>query len=292
MTESRKGELYILVEGILWAFFPIVTTLSYASVSGLASLAWSTLISMFFFAAIVTYRKRWHEMWNAQLWKYVSGLVFFIGILFYVFYFLGLESTTPGNAAIIELFEVFTSFLFFHFFRGEAMSKEYQLGAALMLVGAIIVLGKNFSEINRGDLLILLATVCAPAGNFFQQKARNIASAEMVLLLRTVCATPFLFFLAYAFHASASAAQIKEVIVFLLLNGILFLGLSKILWVEAIHRISVTKAIALNVIRPFLTLVFAWIVLAQAPSAAQFLSLVPFLFGVLLLTDQIRFKSK
>ena len=62
MTESRKGELYILVEGILWAFFPIVTTLSYASVSGLASLAWSTLISMFFFAAIVTYRKRWHEM--------------------------------------------------------------------------------------------------------------------------------------------------------------------------------------------------------------------------------------
>ena len=103
MTESRKGELLIALEGILWAFFPVITALSYSSLPALISLAWGSLFAGVFFGAIVAYRGKWYELANKNFWKYVSGVVFFTGFLYYVFYFIGLEYTTPGNASIIHL---------------------------------------------------------------------------------------------------------------------------------------------------------------------------------------------
>ncbi|MEN9560971.1 MAG: hypothetical protein RIQ56_244, partial [Candidatus Parcubacteria bacterium] len=103
MKEERKGELYVLFESVLWSLFPVVTVLSYSSLGGLASLAWSTFVSIFFFAGVVWYKGSWRQFFNRTLWKYIALAVFWIGILFYGLYFFGLEYTTPGNAAIIAL---------------------------------------------------------------------------------------------------------------------------------------------------------------------------------------------
>src|SRR3989338_4914290 len=125
----------------------------------------------------MTYRHRWAEIRDSRLWVYALMIAFFIGVLYHGLYFIGLETTTPGNVAIIGLFEVFTSFVFFRVFRGERLSVEYALGAVLMIVGAAIVLGRDFTDIHVGDFLILAATFFTPMGNYYQQKAREIASS-------------------------------------------------------------------------------------------------------------------
>ncbi|MDP3965774.1 MAG: EamA family transporter, partial [bacterium] len=58
--------------------------------------------------------------------------------------------------------------------------------------------------------------------------------------------------------------------------------------IEAIHRISVTKSVALSSITPFLTLVIAWVVLGLTPNLWQVISLVPLTIGVLLLTGHLK----
>jgi len=290
--EERKGELFIFSEAVLWSFFPIVTVLTYSALPSLASLAWSTLFAAMSFGALVLYRKTWRELLNPILWRYIFFIVLFLGVLFYYFFFTGLSKTTAGNAGIIALFEIFTSFLFFHVLRDETISRDHKLGALLMVVGAIIVLAPNFSSIKTGDFFILAATFCAPWGNLFQQRARKIASSESILFLRSILSVPILFVLAAALGASAPLDSVKSSLPFLIINGAVLLGFSKILWIEGIHRISVTKANALNSITPLLTLLLAWPILHEIPSAWQLFSLIPLLVGTLLLTNQIKIVSK
>jgi len=292
ISEQRKGETLIFFEGLIWAFFPIITVLTYAKIPSLLSLAWSTLVAGAFFGFVVTYKRKWHELKNLLLWKYVLGIVLFIGLLYYGFFFTGLTKTTAGNAGLIALFEVFTSFLFFNVLRKDKISWEYKTGALLMVLGAVVVLLPNFSQINIGDLLILAATFFPPAGNLFQQKAREFASSETILFLRSILSAPLIFLLAFFLHIQTPFGNIQSSWLFLLINGAFIFGLSKLLWLEAIHRISVTKALALNSVTPLLTILMAWWILKQSPNIWQVAGTIPLLIGVFLLTDQIRFNQK
>lgn len=290
MNQERKGELYIFSGAITWSLFPIITILSYRALPSMISLALSTFLASIIFFAIVLYRKKLHELKNLLLWKYVLGVVLFIGILYYVFNFYGLTKTTAGNASIIGLFEVYTSYILFHIIRKEPFSFESKVGSALMVIGAVIVLAPNFSNINSGDMFILLATFCAPFGNLFQQKAKKISSTETILFLRSIIAAPIILLLAYMFGQNLELSQIKDSLFFLLINGIFLLGLSKIFWLEGISRISVTKSNALSSVAPLFTLFFAWLIFSQVPTVWQIASLAPFFFGILLLTDNLKLK--
>ncbi len=293
ISETQKGELFIYASVFLWSFFPIITVLTFRNIPSFLSLAYGTLLSSLFFAFMMSYRRKWHELKNIQLWKNGILIALYIGVLFYGLYFTGLTMTTPGNAVIIGLFEVFSAFIFFNVLRGEHIPKGHIIGGALMVIGAGLILIKDFSEINIGDLFIFLAVCTTPIGNMYQQRARKIASSESVLFVRTIIAVPALFLLAYVFGAHASFTELKASFLLLAINGIFLLGLSKIFWIEAIHRISVTKGEALSTITPFLTLILAWIILKQTPTIWQLSSLPLLLIGSLLLTDQLKiFKNQ
>ncbi len=286
LNNERKGEVIIFFELLIWSLFPIVAVISYTTMPSIVSLFWSTLISAFFFIAVTAYRGSWKDFKNPLLWKYSAIATFFIGIVFYGLYYYGLTMTTPGNGSIIALFEVFTSFLFFNLLKGEKISMNRKIGALFIVLGAAIVLLPSFSGINKGDFIILLATFFAPVGNYFTQKARKIASTENILFLRSLIAAPFLVGLVYLLKMPIGFSDISSSIMILLLNGLIIFGLSKILWVEAINYISVTKAIALSSTAPLVTLILSWIMLGQMPTIWQVSAVVPMIFGVLLLTSK------
>jgi drug/metabolite transporter (DMT)-like permease len=290
MSKERTGELYIFGSTIIWSFFPIITVLSYKNVPSIISLSISTFIATIFFFILVIYKRKLYELRNRLLWKYIFYIVFFIGILFYLLYFLGLTKTTAGNASIIGLFEIFTSYLFFNIIKKEPFSLQSKIGAFLMIIGVLIILAPNFSSLNFGDLFIFIAMFFAPIGNFFQQKAKLISSTETILFLRSLIATPCLFLIAYFFGQYFNISDAKESFLFLIINGFIMFGLSKIFWLEAISRISVTKANALHSLTPLLTLLLAWFILHQTPTYFQIASLIPLILGVLLLTDNIKLK--
>lgn len=283
LTKERKGEMAIFSSALLWGLFPVITILSYNNVSPLVSLTGSTLLSAIFFVSIIAWKKKWKEIKDKQALKDIIWTTVFLAILFYILFFFGLKYTSAGNASIIALAETLFSYLFFNIWKKENISKEHILGSILMIAGALIVLSSNFTKFQGGDLLILLASMIAPFGNFFQRRARQRVSSETIMFVRSLIAAPAILILAFLFGERTTVSNLADSILFLLINGFILFGLTKILWIEGIHRISVTKSNALSAVSPLFTLIFAWLILKQFPTSWQLLSFLPMAGGVILL---------
>ena len=282
-NRERQGEVFIIAEAFLWGLFPVVTILAFKQISPLVTYAWSSLFSLITFATLITVRKKWREVTDLVAIKDILKATFFIGFCFYGFFFWGLTRTTAGNAALLSLTELFFTFLLFNVLRKEHISRKHIIGAILMLFGAGLVLFPNFSHFLIGDALIVIATLFAPFGNLYQQRARKRVSSETMMFVRDVVVAVVAFGAAAVLDLGASPVFVKESLLFLMVNGILLFGLSKIFWVESIHRISVTKASALGSIYPVFSLLFAWWFLKDMPTVWQLAAFIPLFAGVLLL---------
>lgn len=281
---EERGELYIFSSVALWSIFPIVTVLLYRSVPAIISLSVSSFFAALFFGVFIIGKKKLVELKDKNALRDILLMTACTGILYYILYFLGLKHTSPGNASIIGLVETFFSYIFFNIWRKEYFSLPHAVGAALMLIGALTVLYPGFNHFQSGDVLVLCAAAVGPLGNFFQRRARLRVSSEAIMFTRSLVAAPVIFFIAYMFGERTSVANLMSVVWLLLINGAVVLGISKIWWIEGIHRISVTKANALTAVSPFLTLVLAWLVLHQFPTIWQVLAIVPMSVGVVLLS--------
>ena len=280
---EKQGELFILGEAALWGLFPIITLLSYGTLSPLISLAGSAFFAALFFAITITIQRRWKEFFRKNIYKDLFMATLIIGIIFYLLTFIGLQYTSPGNVSIIELIEVFFSYLLFHVWQKGYIPKEHVIGALLMVLGAVIVLYPNVHSFQIGDLLILIAAFVAPFGNHFQRRARKSVSSQTIMLFRSVVSGMFVLLLAGLLRTPFSVIDIQKSLPFLAINGVLILGVSKIFWIEAIHRISVVKANALAALAPLITLFTAWAVLGTPPTIWQILAFIPMFIGILLL---------
>lgn len=285
---ERKGEIYIVSSALIWGFFPILTILSYQKVTPLMSLAISTFISSFLFALLVWKKGSFSQLRDKVALKDTLIMTLIIGVGYYTFYYLGLKYTSASNASVIALIETFFSYLFFNVWREEVMSMEHLAGATFMLLGASIVLWPNFQTFKLGDILVLLASAMAPFGNFFQRRARLRVGSEVIWLVRSLVATPILLVLAYLFGERLSLDGLRSVWWLLVVNGLLVLGLSKIFWLESIHRINVAKANALSSISVAITMILSWLVLGQSPTYVQLVAVLPIVFGLYLLSRQNR----
>jgi drug/metabolite transporter (DMT)-like permease len=295
MTESQKGDIFILSSALIWSLFPVVTVLGIKGISSMTALFWATSFSIIFFSLMMTFKKRWKEAKNFKVWKYALGIAIFNGVIYYGLYFYALTKTLPANAAIVALFEVVTSYVFFQLIHKEHISRKHILGIIIATIGAIFIFLPKVGHFYIGDLFIIIATFLTPFGNSYAQKARKLVSSETLMFIRNLIAIPFLFVLVIILGTSSISESFSfgDSFWWLILNGLIILGLSKIFWTEGIHRISVTKALALGTICLFFTIIFTWIIIGQAPTLAQLLSLPLLILGILLLTDvKIKFLSQ
>lgn len=282
-SQERKGELFIFFETLFWSWFPIITIFTLTKVEPLFSLAYSNLIAIAFFAIILSFKKRWSDIKLKKAYKDVFLSSFFI-MLLYIFLFTGLQHTTASNMAIILFCQLFFSFLFFNVFKKEAIKKIHLIGAIFLAIGAIIILFPAEIKFNSGDILILFGAMSAPLANHYQKKSREVVSAEYLLFIRTLLSTPILFILAFSFSNAPTFNELSSIWIFLVINGFLLLGLSKIFWLEGIHRISITKASAMTALGPAYTMFFAYLLLNEIPTIIQILGLIPLMVGGVLIT--------
>ena len=155
-----------------------------------------------------------------------------------------------------------------------------------MISGAVIVFLPDVikdATVNRGDLLIAAAVTLAPFLNFFQRRARETMRNETILLVRAAVGFPYLLLLAYLFNQTTTFDALWSIFPILAFGGIIVFGLSKVFWLEAMRRIPVVNANAINAMGPVATLLFAFVVVGEIPNAFQLLALIPLLGGAFLL---------
>lgn len=287
MTKEREGELLMLGLSVIESWFPILSIMSMAYIGALHTYTYSLIIALFFFLILMFKRKRFGELKNRAAYKDLLLTSFFITILF-TLVFIGLRYTSAGNMAVIVFLQLLFAFFYFNILGKEKMDRLHLLGSIVMGVGAIIVLIPEELTLNKGDLFILAGAAIAPFANLYQKRARQFCSSETILTFRTVVGLPFIVTLAYFLEPAVSYPAFKEALPYLLIIGIAVYVVSKIMWIEALHRVSITKVSAMMGLVPLMTIVFAFLFLDESPSIRQTLGLIPILIGGYILTRPIK----
>jgi drug/metabolite transporter (DMT)-like permease len=283
MQEERKGEIYMLMLSLLESWFPILSLFTIALIGAIYSYALAVAIAAAIFSALLIYRKKTPELFHKDARKDLLMTTLFINLLF-ILVFIGLQFTTAGNMAVIIFLQLLFAYLYFNVFGSDKLSPLHTFGAVMMGLGALTVLVPDDLSFNRGDLLILIAAAIAPLANFYQKRARSYVSSETILAFRNIFALPVIFLLAYLSEPLPTAENLIKASPYILAIGLLVFGLSKVLWLEALHRISITKVSAMMALPPIFTLIFAYYVLNELPELRQILGVIPILIGGYLIT--------
>lgn len=207
-----------------------------------------------------------------------------IGVVYYGLTFIGIRYSTPGNTAIVSLSEILFAYLLIGLLlKHEAVHREHVLGSLLMIFGCALILVPKSSGWHVGDGIILLASMFPSLGNMAMQRARKHVSAAFIMLWRSLIGGVFLAILAFTFEPVPNFSDVVKVLPSIVFGGIMLLGLSKILWIEAIHRMPITRTLSIAAIQPLLTMLFSFLLLAQKPTLAQCMSFLPMALGLLFL---------
>ncbi len=286
MTRERQGELLTIGMSVLEAWFPILSIVAISYVGALHTYMYSLVIALFFYVAIMYKRDRFRELKNKDAYKDLLLTTFWITTIF-VLIFIGMRYTTAGNTAVIIFLQVLFSYLYFNVIGAEKMHTMHLIGAILMTIGAFIVLVPDDMQFNKGDLLILLSAAFAPIVNYYQKRARTYCSAETILGFRTVVGFPVVALLAYLLEPSVSYENFMLALPYLFLIATGVYVAAKIMWIEALNRISITKLSAMLALLPVFTLIFAYFYLDEIPQMRQIIGIIPILLGGYLITKPV-----
>jgi drug/metabolite transporter (DMT)-like permease len=287
MTKEREGEILMVGLSILESWFPIFSIVAISYIGALHTYTYSLLIALVFFIMIMFKRDRFKELKNKAAYKDLLLTSFWITSLF-ALVFIGMRYTTAGNMAVIIFLQLLFSYLYFNLFGKEKMHTLHLWGAFIMGVGALIILIPDELTFNKGDLLILVAAAIAPVANLYQKRAREFCSSETILGFRTLTGLPFIALMAWAFEPAVGYEAFVSALPSLLFIGILIYVVSKIMWIEALHRTSITKLSAMLGLVPMMTLIFAYFYLDEVPELRQILGIIPILAGGYLLTKPLK----
>ena len=287
MMKEREGELLMLGLTVLESWFPILSIVAMSYVGALHTYMYSLIIALFFYLLIMYKRKRFAELKNKAAYKDLFLTTFWITFIF-TFIFIGMRYTTAGNMAVIVFLQVLFSYLYFNVFGNEKMETIHLSGAVIMGVGALLILFPEDFAFNKGDWLILISAAAAPIVNLYQKRARSYCSAETILGFRTVVGLPFVALLAYFSEPSVSYEDFMSALPYIFLIAIGIYVASKIMWIEALNRMSITKLSAMLALLPMMTLFFAYIYLDEVPEFRQIMGIVPVLVGGYLITKPVK----
>lgn len=286
LTPNQRGEAYALTLTLIEAWFPIFAFFSVSALGGLHAYFFSLLFAVFFLAGWWLMRRKYFEIKNTRAYRDLALTSLFITSLF-ALTFVGLQYTSANNVAILLFLQILFSYLFLGRKPGEQLNKKQTFGAALMTAGALFVLFPENFKLQLGDALVLMAAMIAPIANIYQKRARAQVSSETVLLTRSVIALPFIYLLAWLFEPSVTWLQIQEQWLWLGLTGFLVFFISKILWVEAIYLLPITKVNALFAFAPLMTMLLSYLVLHEVPTWSQIVGVIPILLGSYLITRNL-----
>lgn len=288
LNRQIQGELYVLTASFIEAWFPIAIFYIAHSLGGIHGLFYSLVIAGILLGVHATWSGKYKQFADTSAYPALLKTSLIMSTLFMLI-FVGAQYTTASHVALIMFLQLLFAYLYFQRSLEEKLNRQHLLGAVLMGLGAIIILFPmgEIWKINLGDVLVLLAAMLAPLGNFYQKLARRKVASTNILLSRSVIGIPLVYWMATIFEAEPSWLMIQSQWPWLLFLGLMIFVVSKILWMESLHRLAITKVNALNAVSPLLTLVLAYWLLNEVPSFWQLLAVLPILLGGYLITRPI-----
>lgn len=286
--QERIGEIYLYFYVTSAGLLPILINygakimppLLYASLVNIAAAA-AFFLYLFFTNQLA-------KIAGKKLMLLNIGITFFNIVIPFILIFIGTRQTSAINTALLHQTELFFTFLACGLFFGEVITRQKLVGGFIILIGTMFVLYNGAFKFNYGDIFVIASTVLYPFGNRYLKMALTLATPSVIIFLRSALGGAVLLLVSVLFeqYSGATALTVRTYLPLILLNGIGMLGISKILWLEGLKRLDISKSIAIAISAPAGSVVFAMIFLKEIPTVYQLAGLITIVAGLYILTRQ------
>ena len=274
------GIILALLSAALWGLFPVMVNQGTKSIPPITFAALSTLLAAIGVLFFALRQKNLKQLKNKAAWRPMLMVTLSVVIIPYILNFTGASNTAGVNASLLLLAEIIFTLIFTPLI-GEKTTPLKLLGAGGVFAGGLLILYNGTLAFNLGDLIIILSTVTYPLGNFYAKKALNLVSPTIILLTRFFLGGLVILFFALAIERPAGLGRIIIDHWFLLLfNGLILLGLNKIIWYESLKRLDISKAISLGLTSPLFSLAVLIFFVGEKISLYQWGGLMIMMAGV------------
>ncbi len=283
-SQETIGELFIFSQVAIYGLYPVVINHSSKLMPPVLFAGLSVLLASIFFFFVVAFQKNFHRIFKWESLKYILLVTLFIVIIPSIFIFTGTSMTSGVNTTILFQTEVIFTFLFVGIFsNSEKITLRRSIGATIVLLGTGIILYNGTFEVNLGDVLILTGVAFYPFGNMAAKKALQIVSPTVILFVRSLIGGLALVFFSLIFEDSSLLVlpSVQAHFPLILVNGIVIMFFSKILWYEGLKRVDLTKAIPIDMSFPAFSLLFLFLFVGEVPTIYQWLGLSLTIIGVI-----------
>ncbi len=277
--QEKLGELIIGLQVFLQAFWPVGAHYGATQMPQLQFLAYITLISSILFTGISLYKHEFKHLWNLPLLGKLGAYTLLTAVFPYGIIVYATRYSSAIETTFLTQSEVIFAALFAWIFLKEHISKNKLCGIALVLMANILILYSGGLNLNWANVALFLAPLLFVLGNAIAKDLQKKGlSWSLILSFRMTIGGIILLI----------SAQIIEgvhlppanLVPFLLLFTIFVFGLGKMLWQMALHRLDLSKATALGVSTPAISLLIAYVWLGEVPSNIQWVGIICMCIGL------------
>lgn len=284
LKQERLGEIFILLEVLLFSIFPILINQGTQTIPPLFLAGITTIITSPIFLIQLIHTKKLKEIVHPKGLLYSIIVTICIVIIPSILIFKGTKLTTSVNTAIFLQMEIIFAIPICALLIKEKISAARFFSSIIITAGAVMVLYNDEFIPNIGDLLIITGTILYPIGNIYAKKAFEKISPNAVLFIRSLLGGAILIAISFLFEDTFGQAIsiTKENLILILVTGILINWLTKVLWYEGLKRLAITKATGLAMAYPAFTLILAITFVGEKVVIHQIAGLLIILSGIYL----------
>lgn len=280
MQKERMGVTYGILAAMIYGFFPVLLHHGSQSIPPITLIAIGTLIGGVTALLYALYRNKLGELKQRKAHVPMLMVTLFIVVIPWALISVGSSMTSGINTSLLLLTEIIYTVVFTHFI-GEPTTRIKILGAAGVFVGAVLIVYNGTLLINTGDILILLAPLFFPIGNFYSKRALHYVSPETITYVRFLLGGTFFLFMSLMFEWGTDYARVvSEHWVLLLLFGTIVIGVRTMLAYGSLRRLDISKFIFIANTFPVFSLLVLVLFFGERISAYQGIGFVVIMIGL------------
>jgi len=191
----NKGYLLVFLTAIISGFSIFINKYGVSVVNPYIYTFLRVLAVAVFLTALISLFKDWQKIkkLTKKQWVFLVLIGFVGGSIPFLLFFKGLSQTLAAKSSFIHKTMFVYVALLAHLFLKEKIDRKFLFGGVFLLIGNLILLKKFPIEINKGDLLVFLATLLWAIENTISKYALKDLEGRIVAWGRMFFGVIFIF---------------------------------------------------------------------------------------------------
>lgn len=281
MNNKREtvGIVYGFLQAALWGVFPVFVQRGVQDMPPLTFASLSTFLGGVLPLLWLVKTRRWNEYKNFRIYFPLCIVAICSTVLPYGMLFIGASMTSGVNTSVLLLTEIIFLMIFSHVI-GEKTTVLKAIGALGVFVGAVIMMYHDGLDFRLGDALVVASTIPYFFGNFYGKKLLTIIAPQTIMVFRFFVGGLILFVTALIFERETTIIPLIQTHPWtLLINGLILLGVGKILWYQSLKHLDISKAVLIAMTFPLFSLGYL-LILGEKITTQQWIGSAIMILGV------------